>query len=341
MELQDSVWFNNQAIKNKIIKRSQINQGIREFFNQQSFLEVETRILVPAPGQEPNLEPFCTKLKDCSGKKEPAFLISSPEYDMKKLLVAGLDKIFQITKSFRNCEESSKFHNPEFSILEWYRVNSDYKNIMNDIENLVVYLAKKLYNKTWIEYQGQRIDLAKPWLRKTVNQLFLELAGIDLDKIENIVQLRKITKNKGYGVTDEDDWETVFWLIFLNEIEPNLPKDKPIIIYEYPAQLAALSKVSEINSKVCERFEFYIAGIELGNAFSELTDPVEQEQRFVKEQKLKQKLGKQAFEFDKSFINALKLGMPESGGIAVGVDRLAMLLLDAGSIDEVIWFTES
>lgn len=339
----------NQPMKEKFILRSKILSLIRQFFLKNGFLEIETPSLVAEPGMEPHLNPLKTTISFLN-KNFPAYFVTSPEYAMKKLLTAGFTKIFQICRSYRN-GEVGRLHNLEFTILEWYRSNADYKTIMGDVEKMFLYILNHLLiqnkklkiknknlGKNFIIYQNQKIDLSLPWPRLTVKEAFRKYAGINLDKVLDRESMARIAKIKGYTVNKDDRFDDIFFKIFLNEIEPHLGKGKPTILMDWPIELAALSRKKPSNPRYAERFEIYIAGLELGNAFSELTDSVEQENRLKKERQLREKMGKEVYNIDKEFIQALKLGLPPSGGIAMGVDRIVMLFTDAKSIEEVIFF---
>jgi EF-P lysine aminoacylase GenX len=257
---------------------------------------------------------------------------------MKKLLVAGHENIFQITKSFRNKEHESSLHNPEFTILEWYRAFASYEDIMKDTEELVCSLAKKLLDGSFIQFEGHRVDVGAPWDRIKVKDLFKQYANISYEDFEDVEKFRKVLKEQGYKVTSKTTYDDMFFMVFLNVIEPNLGMKKPVIVYEYPASMAALSKKCEHDPRYAERFEVYIAGMELCNAFTELNDPQEQKSRLEIERKERQALGKEDYTVDQSFIRALEFGMPPSGGIALGVDRLAMLLTGVPDIRDLLYF---
>lgn len=311
-------------------QRNQIIQQIRNFFNVQNFTEVETPIMVKIPSMEPHLTPFETTFTN--GKK--LYLNTSPELQMKKLLGAGFSNIYQLTKVFRNGEIGGPLHNPEFTMLEWYRENADYTKLMEDCENLIselgrIFLEKNPQNKT---------DFKKPWLKKSVNELFIEHCKIDLLKNKTFKNFKTTAKNLNYDTNACNTWDDLFFKIFLNEIEPKLPKNKPIFIYDYPASQAALAKIKSDKPFFAERFELYINGIEIANAFSELIDAKEQRARLKKEQKLREKLKKTVFDIDEEFLTGLESIKLPCAGIALGVDRLIMILLDKKSIDEVLLF---
>jgi len=320
------------------IQRAKIKDLIREFFKKRGFLEVETPILVKYPGMEPYLSPISLKFRDEKNKTYKGFLITSPEYSLKKMLAAGFEKIFEITKAFRQEESFGPLHNPEFTILEWYRMKADYFDIMKDTEELIYFLVKKIYKRDYFYYQNQKIDVSLPFQRISLKEAFLKFSGINLDKTKDINYFYKIVKEKGYEISKKEDQNDLFSLIFLNEIEPNLDKSKPVFLYDYPLYQGALAKRKSKKSFYVERFELFIGGLEIANAFSELLDYKEQLKRLKEEQKLRKKLKKEFIEIDKGFINALKSGIPPTGGIALGVDRLEMLLLDIKDINELLSF---
>lgn len=293
--------FTKQLVREKVI------DDIRRFFKSLGFKEVFTPILVPTPSCEPNLEVFETQLRTSKGEKRRAFLIMSPEYSIKKLLAAGIGNCFEITKCFRNEEEVSRLHNPEFMMLEWYRVNANYFDVMKDCENL---FTKILGNK--LIYQGIEYDLTPPWPRITVLDAF------------------------GGKIPDEENFSAAFF----NEVEPKLTASrKPAFIYDYPKYQASLAKINA--SGYAERFEVFLAGLELGNCFSELTDAAEQKARFEKELEERKRSGKTEYPLDENFIKALESVLPKVAGIAVGVDRLVMLAADAPDISQTLFFPAS
>lgn len=326
----------NKELKKRLISAGKITDLVRIFFKNQGFFEAQTPALVAAAGQEPYLSPFSFDFFDEKDKKYQGFLITSPEYSLKKLLAGGFDKVFELAKVFRQNESFGGTHNPEFTMLEWYRQNADYRQIMEDTEELLYFLAQKIKSSLKISYQGQAIDLTPPWPRLAIKDLFLKYAGVDLNKAKTLNDFKKQVKNKNY--VKFDDWNDIFYLIFLNEIEPNLPKDKPVFVCDYPLPQASLSKKKSPDSFYAERFEIFIAGMELGNAFSELVDAKEQSARFKEEHALRQKLKKDNIPIDKDLLLALELGVLPSGGIAIGLERLQMILLDVKDINDLLAF---
>lgn len=329
-------------LKKKYIIRELVHDTIRVFFKKEGFHEVQTPILVPTPSMEPNLEAFETKLITSKKVTKRAFLIMSPEYSHKKLLAAGFGNIFEITKAFRNFEEVSSTHNPEFTILEWYRIDADYMNIMRDFENLFLNILKNIDKnvdpKKW-KYQGVDYDLRTPWMKITVSEAFEKFASIDTNTMLDQKKLLKKASSKGYKIQKDTNWEQIFYQIFLNEIEPRLKNmQRPVFIYDYPIAQAALAKKKSNDKRFAERFEIYLAGIELGNCFSELTDAGEQEQRLKNDFKERKKFNKNIYPIDEDFVSALKSGLPKVAGIAVGVDRLVMLASNSTSIEQTLLF---
>ena len=343
----------NPELWTAFLMREQVIQGIREYFLSYDFHEVETPLLVEHPGTEPFLEVFETQLFKADGRKIPAFLLTSPEYAMKKLIVAGLHNIFQICKSFRNAEGESGRHNPEFTILEWYRSPGSYTEIMTDCEGLLQHLLKKTMGfkshrdgkvsgksgeELLLQYQGKKYDLSGPWERITVAEAFEKYCDVMKETLVDEQRLVAAARAKGYHTDDTTTWEQAYNQLLLNEIEPQLGQSKPTILYDYPSSQAALSQPKKDDPRFAERFEFFIGGLEIGNAFSELRDADEQEKRFSQELAERKTAGKTPYELDHDYIDALRVGLPPTGGIAVGVDRLVMLMADTADLREVTFF---
>ncbi len=321
--------------------REQVIKAIRLFFDEKGFHEVETPILIGNPPAESYLDVFETTLLDRKRNPTPAYLSTSPEVPLKKLMVAGIGNCYSITKSFRNTEMQSTTHNPEFTILEWYRVNTQYKTIMDDCETLILYINKTLEHGPILKYQGKSFDLSKKWNRISVKDAFMKWAQVDLLTFFDIKKARETCVNKGYAVTPNNTWGELYNQIYLNEIEPHLGVDTPTIIYEFPGSMAALARKKSGDPRFAERFEFYIAGLELGDCYGELTDWKEQEARFTAELTEVKRLGKTTYDYDHDFIHALKEGMPEASGIAVGIDRLVMLFANVTDIADTMFFPVS
>ncbi|MCQ2914867.1 MAG: EF-P lysine aminoacylase GenX [Alphaproteobacteria bacterium] len=325
-------------------KRIKIINAIREFFVNQDFLEVETPILQISPGLEPHLKAFETKMVEpfCDENGKTMYLHTSPEFTMKKLLAAGLPKIFQMARVFRN-EERSKHHHPEFIMLEWYRAHEDYNILMQDTIDLVRYCAKAC-GATALIGDGNSCDPFDNWEKISVCEAIKKYAGFDLmetlpkepDLAPNPEPIAKKAIELGIQVNESDSWDDIYFRIAYEKIEPNLGKKVPTILFDYPVCMAALSRKKDSDPRLSERFEVYASGVELANAFSELTDAVEQRTRFEHDMDLKEKLYHERYPIDDDFIAAVSM-MPKATGIAVGVDRLVMLLTGAKRIDDVLW----
>jgi lysyl-tRNA synthetase class 2 len=268
-------------------------------------------------------------------------LPTSPEFAMKRLLVGGLERIFQICPAFRD-EPESTTHRPEFTMLEWYRARASYEDIMRDAEELVSALAVRVHGKPEIRFGGRVISVATPWPRLQVRDLFLEHAGVDLVRSADAAALARECARLGLSCSAGDTWDDLYFRIWLNVVEPRLPADRAVFVTRYPASQAALARVDKDpdGSTWARRFEAYAGGLELGNAFDELTDPVEQRARFASDMELRARVYGPDFPaspLDEGFLAALEEGMPPAGGIAMGVDRLVMLLADETDIDYVFW----
>ncbi len=313
--------------------RSRLIQQIRKFFLERGFLEIDAPTLVSYPGQEPHLEPFETIYRNSAAGARRLFLQTSPEFTMKKLLAAGFEKIFYLGHSFRD-EPTSNLHQPEFFMLEWYRAYADYTALMSDCEALLRSLADFLYSDWKISFGGELLDFSQPFQRIAVREALEKFAAIRYDSVRTTEAFADTARAKGYTAVDDSwSWDDIFFEIFLNEIEPRLGKPVPTFLTEYPVSMGALARRMENNPEFVERFELYVAGIELANAFTELNDPEEQEARFLEDQAIRRKNGKEPFPIDPEFLDALRIGMPPAAGIALGVDRLLMVLLGETSIE--------
>ncbi len=302
-----SVYYRQTSIKHKLRRRAEIIQSVRKFFFERDYLEVETPCRIPAPAPESHID--AAPAGDC-------FLQTSPELCMKRLLSAGYSRIFQICRCFRQKERGEK-HLPEFTMLEWYCANVGYQELMEECEDLIIFAAREIGFKDGFEYQGEKIDLSKPWQRMSVTEAFKTFASVSAET-----------------ALSQDCFDEVIAF----EIEPHLGRGKPLFLYDYPAPCAALARLKPENPRLAERFELYICGMELCNAFTELTDSAEQRMRFEKELKFRSGCGKTAYPMPEKFLECLKY-MPEASGNALGIDRLAMLLTDSARIDEVTAFT--
>lgn len=326
-------------LRENLVRRAKALAAVRAFFDERGYVEMETPLVVAKPGMEPHLDPFETSVADPFGNRWPAFLITSPEYAMKKLLVAGFPKIYQLARCFRNGEAFQGRHNPEFTMLEWYRTGVDYAAIMDETEALVKDVARKTVWKTTVERNGRLIDLEQPWERLTVKEAMRRHAALDLDAaLEDKGILLAKAAELGHELPEDSSWDDAFFSVFLNAVEPHLGMERPTFLCEYPVSMAALSKASARDPRYAERFELYIGGLELANAFTELTDAKEQRKRLEEERTLRKSLGRTDYAVDESFLAALEEGMLEAGGIALGFDRLLMVLLGEEDIRHVTAF---
>jgi lysyl-tRNA synthetase class 2 len=293
--------------QNALKKRAAILQAIRQFFIDHGYLEVETPHRIPAPAPEPYIDAIPSK---------DWFLHPSPELCMKRLLAAGCEKIFQICRCWRDGERGS-LHIPEFTLLEWYRVNSDYMDLMVECEALIQRVSYLIGMGDTISFRGREIRLSSPWERLSVEEAF-----------------KRFGRRSMKTALEDDRFDEVM----VQEIEPNLGVEKPTFVYDFPAERGALAHLKNENPTLAERFELYIGGLELANAFSELTDPEEQRKRFSSEEAFRRSMKKTPYPIPEKFLTELE-GMPPSAGIALGVDRLVMVFLDTRTIDEVVAFT--
>ena len=339
----------DEKLRTRFLLREQVNEAIRLFFKQQAFHEVETPLLLRHAGTEPYLHHLITQVEDNLGQKQTAYLATSPEYAMKKLLAAGLGNIFQLGKAFRNRESFGGLHNPEFSLLEFYHLGVDYFALMQDFEKLLLFLCKQLGRdpQNFI-YQGQRLDLQPPYPRFSVAELFAKYLALDSEELFDLKALTRKALALQYDLrhfhppSPAIAWEELYQQLFLNEIEPQLRiLAQPVIVYDYPSSQSALAQPTRQDPRFAERFEVYCAGMELGNAFGELTDPVLQKNNLQQDLLLAENLGKKTSSVDQSLLEALQIGLPICSGMAVGVDRLLMLLADVANIDEVLFFPAS
>lgn len=334
-----STWHelkDNPRFKEFYQKRAKIVGLTRAFFEREGFIETETPIAVALPGQEPELSPVSVTLHDPQGRAHRYYLQTSPEFAMKKLLAAGFEKIFQICKCFRDYESFGGLHNPEFTMIEWYRANATYKDIMDDTERLFKFVGDELGVRA-VTWNNNTIDIMASWDRKTMKQVWHEYVGVNLDEYLDASAMHTLARSRGYEVRDGEPYEDVFYKIFLNEIEPKLGAERPVFVCEYPAVMTSLSRLCSYDPRYAERFELYIGGLELANAFGELTDAKEQKNRLEADRAKRVVAGKETYSVDPDFIAALESGIPATGGIALGVDRMVMLFTGSTDINEVIF----
>ena len=362
------------ARRDKLAARGRILDAVRRFFAEQDFIEVETPALQVSPGLEPHLRAFATRLDDPrDGVVRQLYLHTSPEFAMKKLLAGGETRIWQLTHVVRDGERGAT-HHPEFSMIEWYRAGATYRELMEDCERLLraAQAAASAPTATLprlrgrelasvdgaasppppqaregrgggMQWQGRNADAGQPFARLTVAEAFTRHAGIDIlatapdPAHPDRALLATAAESVGIAAHPGDDWEDLYFRIFLDRIEPHLGIGAPTILYDYPVAMAALSRPKPGDSRLAERFELYVCGLELANAFSELTDAEEQRRRFLADQARKKSLYGETYPIDEDFLAALEHGLPECAGIALGFDRLVMLCTGATDIEEVLW----
>jgi lysyl-tRNA synthetase class 2 len=322
----------NPEIKDIYHKRAQIITAIRIFLDQEGFLEVETPILQPVYGGA-MARPFTTHHHTLD---TTLYLRIADELYLKRLLVGGFEKVYEICKDFRN-EGMDRSHNPEFTMLEWYAAYEDYTDAMSRIERMVPSLAISVLGTTNIVYQGNEIDLKPPWKRVTWYDALEEVTHQDLQGADHAVLLRTarelgLEADGSWGIGKLNDE------IFKERVRPILIA--PTIVYDYPIEMSPLAKKHRTKAGLVERFQVFTGGMEMGNAFSELNDPLDQKARFEEQVKLRQAGDFEAHEMDRDFVEALEVGMPPSAGLGLGIDRLVMLFTNQSSIRDVIFFPQ-
>jgi lysyl-tRNA synthetase class 2 len=322
--------------------RAHIVSALRSWFAKEGFLEVESGALQVSPGNETHLHAFATDLIQSDGVRTRFYLHTSPEFAMKKLLAAGEERIVDFARVFRNRERSA-LHHPAFTLLEWYRAHASYERIMEDCA-VLLRLAAEAAGATAFRFRGKQADPFAAPERVTVAEAFARYAGIDLmtalpDDPESDARPDAIAakaRETGIRLAADDTWSDIFSRILSERIEPNLGVGRPLILYDYPASEAALAQRKPSDPRLAERFELYVAGVELANAFGELTDPLEQRRRFEADMAEKERIYGERYPIDGDFLAALA-EMPPASGCALGLDRLVMLATGARSVDEVIW----
>jgi lysyl-tRNA synthetase class 2 len=322
--------------------RSRAIIALRQFFDDLGFIEVQTPILQTMPGADVHIHAFKTEQVGLDLRfTRTMYLHNSPEFAMKKILVAGarqgLNKIYQIVTVFRNGEDS-KLHSAEFNVIEWYRTHDSYETIMKDCENLIAHMAQAC-GVSELSFGQKKCNPCLPFERITVCEAVQKFCGFDLvDCLDDRELLATKARINAVTVRTNDSWDDIFFAIMAQKIEPYLGEGRGTILYEYPAHMAALSRVCDNDKRFAKRFELYICGVELANAFDELTDGAEQRARFINDMQQKEVLYGEAFPIDEEFLSAIDHGLPPTGGIALGVDRLVMLLTGADKIDDVLWW---
>jgi lysyl-tRNA synthetase class 2 len=309
--------------------RSRLYATVRAFFDERGFVEVETPLRVRSPGMELHLAPFPAG----AGR----WLITSPEYHLKRALATGLPRIYEIAKCFRDGEMGAH-HHAEFTMLEWYRRDADYLDILADTEALLAAAARAFDPRGVVTGRGTEVDCTRGCERLTTQEAFVRFVDVDWREHPVRDDFARAVERAGLGpIPDDDSWDDVFHRVLVTAVEPRLGHERPTALLDYPASQAALARLRPGDACIAERFEVYVHGVELCNAFSELVDAAEQRRRFRAEQSERRALGKPVFDLDERLLAAIAT-LPPSGGIALGLDRLLMLLTGATTLAEVLPF---
>jgi elongation factor P--(R)-beta-lysine ligase len=320
-----------------LLGRARITAALRQFFAARDFVEVETATVVASPGNETHLHAFATGLVAPSGQQIPMYLRTSPEFACKKLLAAGEQRIVEFARVFRNRERGA-LHHPEFTLIEWYRAGEPYEALMEDCA-AVLAVAARAAGTTQFSWGGRTIDPFATPERLTVAEAFARHAGIDLMPLPPPAEPARFAaaaNAAGVRTAADDTWGDIFSRVLVERVEPQLGNGRATILYEYPAVQSPLARPKASDPRLAERFELYACGVELANAFGELTDPVQQRARLEAEMAEKARIYGERYPVDEDFLAALAV-MPQASGIALGFDRLVMLATGATRIDQVLW----
>ncbi len=328
------------ARRSRLVTRNVLTRAVRDWFAGEDFIEVETAALQISPGNEAHLHAFGTEIIGPDGGRAPLYLRTSPEFACKKLLAAGERRIFDLARVWRNRERGA-LHAPEFTMLEWYRAGDPYEALMDDCAALLA-LAARVAGRERLLFRSLECDPFSAPERLTVAEAFARFAGIDI--LASVGQagetdreaLADAARRVGERVAGDDTWSDIFSRVLVAHVEPNLGVGRPTILCEYPLAEAALARAKPADPRVAERFELYACGVELANAFAELTDVAEQTRRFIAEMDEKARMYGERYPIDDDFLAALA-HMPPACGAALGFDRLVMLATGAAHIDEVQW----
>ncbi len=335
-----AAWWHPDRFEDRadaLVRRADMVKSVREFFDRRGYVEVDTPALQLSPGMEPHLTAFETALGEPNGDRQPVYLHTSPEFAMKKLLAAGMQRIFQLARVFRDGERSPR-HHPEFTMLEWYQTGAGWRDIAEEAAEFVRAACGPVVQRGDVS-----CDLSQPWEFLSVQDAFARYAGIDLlatadDPLNpDTDMLCMFADGLGIRTADTDTWEDIFFRIYLDRVEPQLGVGAATVLHSYPASLAALARLSPEDARVSDRFEIFICGLELANGYGELTDATEQRRRFAVMTAQRIAEGRTPYPVDEDFLAALENGIPDCAGVALGFDRLVMLAAGADRIEDVLW----
>jgi len=338
---QASPWWDPRVFADRrqfLEKRGRIAAAVRSFFAAEGFLEVDTAALQVSPGNETHISAFETVLIDPDEGKSTFYLHTSPEFAAKKVLAAGLPRLFTLAHVFRNRDRSA-LHHPEFTMLEWYRASEPYEKLFEDCTELLA-AAATAAGVNQVQFRGRAAAITQIPEILTVCEAFERYAGIELtaalgEEAEGRAALAAAAERLRLRIADDDTWSDLFSKILTAKVEPSLGLGRPTLLIDYPAREAALARLKP-DRRFAERFELYICGIEIANGFGELTDPHEQRRRFATAMAERQRIYGEAYPIDEDFLAALAI-MPQASGVALGFDRLVMLACGAERIEQVIW----
>lgn len=321
----------NPKVREVFQRRSRIIQLIRRFMEDRDFLEVETPMMQPRAGGAV-ARPFKT-YHNALGMD--FYLRIAPELYLKRLVTGGLERVYELNRNFRN-EGISTFHNPEFTMMEFYQAYATYQDLMKVTEELLVYIARDLFAGLSFPYQGRQVDLTPPWKRISVKDAIVQACGIDPAVLEDRTKAADLAGSMRIEIKDSDPLGKIIMAVFEEAVEPSLVE--PTFVTHYPVEVSPLSRKNEADPLLTDRFELYICGKEIANAFSELNDPADQRERFMMQLRDREAGDEEAHEMDEDYIRALEYAMPPTAGEGIGIDRLVMLFTDSASIRDVILF---
>jgi len=321
----------NPEVLDRFRIRARVIALMRQWLGERGFLEVETPMLHPIPGGA-TARPFITHHNTYDAD---LYLRIAPELYLKRLIVGGFEHVFEVNRCFRN-EGVDTRHNPEFTMMELYEAYQDYLGLMDETEEMLVHIIRNLTGATTFSYQGETIHAERPWRRMTLFDAIREYAGIDLEATRDRDEAARLAASAGVEITPDMGYGRIVDEVMSAKVKPHLVQ--PVFLYDYPIELSPLAKKKRDNPALTERFQPFIARLEVGNAFSELNDPIDQRARFLEQVRLREAGDDEAQYLDEDYITALETGMPPCAGLGIGIDRLVMLLTDSASIREVILF---